>query len=125
MYTAILYGEPSIDLVGGETGFVDWTKAPEGSSDSGTDEMIFGLQLEAANRDNNGARLSNGNTNDNPVELISGVTVEPKRGRFVIFSSGGENFHAPLPVYSGFRPTFHFWFTCQKKRQIEAGTERL
>jgi predicted 2-oxoglutarate/Fe(II)-dependent dioxygenase YbiX len=30
----------------------------------------------------------------------------------VLFSGGGENYHASLPVTRGRRPTAHFWFDC-------------
>ena len=45
-------------------------------------------------------------------ELARGVTVEPKPGRLVVFSGGGENYHAPLRVERGRRTTFHVWFDC-------------
>lgn len=38
-----------------------------------------------------------------------GLIVEPKFGRLVIFTGGG-NYHSPLKVYKGFRKTYHVWF---------------
>lgn len=45
-------------------------------------------------------------------ELARGVVVEPKPGRLVVFSGGGENYHAPLSVQRGRRTTFHVWYDC-------------
>ena len=45
-------------------------------------------------------------------KLVSGWIVEPRKGRLVVFSGGGENYHTPLPVTQGRRTTFHAWFTC-------------
>jgi hypothetical protein len=61
------------------------------------------------------------------VTLVGGLVVEPRRGRLVIFSGGGENYHAPLPVTRGRRTTFHAWFKCNctparlSESEFEAG----
>ena len=47
------------------------------------------------------------------VTLARGLVVEPKRGRLVLFSGGGENYHSPLAVVQGRRTTVHAWFKCQ------------
>ena len=44
--------------------------------------------------------------------LVGGLVVEPRRGRLVLFSGGGENYHAPPAVTRGRRTTFHAWFKC-------------
>lgn len=54
-------------------------------------------------------RLSSGH---NITILTRGVIVEPLRGRLVVFTGGGENYHAPLAVTQGRRSTFHAWFKC-------------
>ena len=46
------------------------------------------------------------------ARLVAGVVVEPRRGRLVLFSGGGENYHAPLPVMQGRRTSFQVWFGC-------------
>lgn len=46
------------------------------------------------------------------AQLAAGVLVEPRRGRLVLFSGGGENYHAPLPVAQGRRTSFQVWFGC-------------
>ena len=88
VYTSILYDEPSADLVGGETMLANVESGfryVESEGDSG---------------------------NMQKMELVSGVIVEPKKGRLVLFTSGGENVHAPMEVLKGQRPTHHVWFTC-------------
>jgi hypothetical protein len=49
----------------------------------------------------------------NESRLTRGVIVEPRRGRLVLFTGGGENYHAPLTVERGRRTTFHAWFQCR------------
>mmetsp|Transcript_15019 Transcript_15019/g.29290 ORF Transcript_15019/g.29290 Transcript_15019/m.29290 type:complete len:196 (+) Transcript_15019:664-1251(+) len=44
--------------------------------------------------------------------LTAGLVVEPRRGRLLLFSGGGENYHAPLAVVRGRRTTLHVWFRC-------------
>jgi len=44
--------------------------------------------------------------------LVEGIVVEPKRGRLLLFSGGGENYHAPMDVRRGRRAAWHAWFTC-------------
>ena len=46
------------------------------------------------------------------ARLLAGSVVEPRRGRLVLFSGGGENYHAPLPVMQGRRTSFQVWFEC-------------
>ena len=46
------------------------------------------------------------------ARLVAGAVVEPRRGRLVLFSGGGENYHAPLPVTQGRRTSFQVWFGC-------------
>lgn len=48
----------------------------------------------------------------NATGLSKGLVVEPRRGRLLVFTGGGENYHAPLPVVQGRRTTFHAWFKC-------------
>jgi hypothetical protein len=45
--------------------------------------------------------------------MASGVVVQPRRGRLLLFTGGGENYHAPLEVARGRRRTFHAWFSCE------------
>ena len=45
-------------------------------------------------------------------ELSRGVVVEPKPARLLLFTSGGENYHAPLAVSRGRRTTYHVWWHC-------------
>ena len=47
-----------------------------------------------------------------PGRLTAGVVVEPKRGRLVVFTASGENYHSPLPVRAGRRTSFQVWFEC-------------
>ena len=51
-------------------------------------------------------------TVDGRVELTQGTLIEPKRGRLVLFTGGGENYHAPLAVTQGRRTAWHGWFKC-------------
>jgi hypothetical protein len=44
--------------------------------------------------------------------LVEGIVVEPRRGRLLLFSGGGENYHTPLNVVRGRRAAWHGWFTC-------------
>jgi|EP00966_Prymnesium_polylepis_P192591 hypothetical protein len=46
------------------------------------------------------------------TKLVRGHMVEPRAGRLVIFSGGGENYHSPISVTQGRRTTFHAWFQC-------------
>ena len=45
--------------------------------------------------------------------LKRGLLVEPRQGRLLTFTGGGENYHAPLPLLQGRRTTFHAWFKCR------------
>uniref|UniRef100_A0A7S0Q535 Prolyl 4-hydroxylase alpha subunit Fe(2+) 2OG dioxygenase domain-containing protein n=1 Tax=Coccolithus braarudii TaxID=221442 RepID=A0A7S0Q535_9EUKA len=49
---------------------------------------------------------------DNMTVPTQGVVIEPLRGRLVLFTGGGENYHSPMPVVRGRRTTFHVWFRC-------------
>ena len=46
------------------------------------------------------------------IRHAAGLRIEPRRGRLVLFTGGGENYHAPLPVLEGRRTTYHAWFHC-------------
>ena len=46
------------------------------------------------------------------TRLDRGTIVEPTPGRVLLFSGGGENYHAPLPVLRGRRKALQVWFTC-------------
>jgi len=47
--------------------------------------------------------------------LQEGIVVEPKKGRLVMFTGGGENLHSPLPIYrtDQERPTYIMFFKCK------------
>lgn len=47
------------------------------------------------------------------------VTMEPRRGRVVIFSSGHENTHHFERVLSGQRYVLSFWFTCKPSKEFQ------
>ena len=47
------------------------------------------------------------------VRLVEGMIVEPRRGRLLLFSGGGENYHTPLPVRRGRRTAWHLWMKCK------------
>jgi hypothetical protein len=101
VFSAIVYFGASPaegELVGGWTGFVDTPPPPVHS-----DEV--GLQ-----RAPNGTAL-----------LRRGLIVAPRYGRLVVFSSGGENIHAALPVAKGKRTTLQIWFwcTCTSSQGVE------
>ena len=113
VYTAILYDEQPEDLIGGETALVDFVPV---QTDHGS--TAFGLQSDTGVKKNT-AKQTLENAATQPLKLTSGMVVEPKPGRLVLFSSGGENFHAPLEVVRGKRPTFHFWFKCIKSEDRE------
>ena len=50
--------------------------------------------------------------------LAKGVVVEPRRGRLLIFTGSGENYHSPLPVVQGRRTTYHAWFKCADRVRV-------
>ena len=104
VYTAILYDDHPDDLVGGETALVNFI--------SDGKDATFGMRI----MQNATKNLPNGNKDTAQInrELTSGLIVEPKRGRLVLFSSDGSNFHAPMEVLSGTRPTHHYWFVCKR-----------
>jgi hypothetical protein len=47
------------------------------------------------------------------LKVLEGLVVEPKIGRLILFTCG-ENYHAPLRVYSGTRTAYHIWFNLKK-----------
>lgn len=130
VYTSILYDDPPDNLVGGETALVDFTSRVD---PDGVGRRAFGMRLTgnaseavapdggeeggggggASRRRKKKVAGAQNNADKPPIEFSSGVVVEPRRGRLVVFTSGGENFHAPLEVLSGKRPTYHFWFVCK------------
>ena len=62
---------------------------------------------------------------DGTVTLVRhGLVVEPVRGRLVVFSAGGENYHTPLAVGRGARRTFHAWFSCSTLSHDNANIAR-
>ena len=81
-------------LRGGELGLVD----------------ALEVGLEAGGGERGGEHGGSGWGGD--AQLAAGVLVEPRRGRLVLFSGGGENYHAPLPVAQGRRTSFQVWFGC-------------
>lgn len=102
--TGLLYREPTptttdqIVLQGGETCFAD-----------------------AFSREEDGG----GDTSTGTKTLQKGLLVEPKKGRLLLFSGGGENFHGPLPIRNPDqqRPTFILFFKCQDEEVTEEGEE--
>ena len=113
VYTAILYDEQPEDLIGGETALVDFLLLNKDDGSTAVEKVMFGLQSDTGVKKNT-AKQTLENAATQPLKLTSGMVVEPKPGRLVLFSSGGENFHAPLEVMRGKRPTFHFWFKCKE-----------
>lgn len=95
VYTAILYDDPPEVLIGGETAFANAPIGFQSLSSDPKDRIVI----------NEGSSMP-------PLELLSGWIVEPKKGRLVLFTAGGENAHAPLQVIQGERPTHHLWFNC-------------
>ncbi len=47
------------------------------------------------------------------------LTVEPRKGRMAIFSSGMENTHLVEQVHGGERFVLSFWFTCNQAREFQ------
>lgn len=47
------------------------------------------------------------------------ISVQPKRGRLVVFTSGDENVHAVEKVKKGNRYALTIAFTCDKKQSVE------
>ena len=122
LYTAILYDDPPDDLIGGETAMVDLTK------DTVNKRISFGMEMnKTAKAAGAVSRASRDMNNEQTIDFNSGVIVEPKRGRLLLFSGGGENFHAPMEVKRGMRPTYHFWFKCKAglKGKVGSHSSRL
>jgi hypothetical protein len=46
---------------------------------------------------------------DAPAAVTAGLRVEPRRARLLVFSSGAENLHAPLPLLAGARVVSQLW----------------
>ena len=110
VYTAILYDDPPEDLVGGETVLVDFMTEFSGGTKENPEEVssnervTFGMRMEDTNITHNhdykeyttrakarAAKIAN----RPPIELTPGMIVEPKHGRLVVFSAGGEIFILP------------------------------
>jgi len=110
VYTAILYDATPDNLVGGETALVNFR---HNDNSQGDDDVTFGLirspDLPPPQQESN-----SGEKSEDPMVLTDGLIIEPKPGRLVLFSSGGENFHAPMAVRQGNRPVYHFWFICKE-----------
>ena len=82
--SALLYLDQDEDLIGGWTGVVAGPPHDIGLDWSGTTAV-----------------------------LKDGMVVAPRSGRLLVFSGGGENFHAPLPVVHGERRHIQLWFHCR------------
>ena len=56
---------------------------------------------------------------DGWVGLQDGVVADLIKGRLVLFSGGGEHYHAPMKVVQGKRSALHVWFkcTCDQSKQ--------
>ena len=110
--TAVLYGEPSEHLQGGETCFVDsfttTTRKTKDSDDART----------------NGKGDDNDH-NNHDFTLREGVVIEPKKGRLVLFSGGGENVHGPLPIRrkDQERSSYILFFQCQDTQEDQPSAE--
>jgi hypothetical protein len=46
------------------------------------------------------------------------MTLEPRAGRVIIFSSGTENTHFVEQVLTGKRFVLSFWFTCDARKEF-------
>ena len=108
-YTAILYDDTPDNLVGGETALVNFRHNDNGQ---GEDDVTFGL-IRSPDLPPPQQESKSGQKSEEPMVLTDGLIIEPKPGRLVLFSSGGENFHAPMAVREGNRPVYHFWFICK------------
>lgn len=114
VYTAILYDEPT-NLRGGETAIVDAR---------GGFEVLTGEQKNVGDAvvSRNAAvgeeetSLHVRSMSRPPIELMSGVIVEPKRGRllvFTVFTGGGENVYArTLADFGGTKANSSFVVQC-------------
>ena len=49
---------------------------------------------------------------------VRAITVLPRAGRLITFTSGQENYHQVQPVRTGVRYTFSMWFTCSSSRHF-------
>ena len=104
VYTAILYDDTPDNLLGGETALVNFRQ-----DDNGQGDVTFGLTSSV-----DLLPPQQESKSEQPIVFTDGLIVEPKSGRLVLFSSGAENFHAPMAVRQGERPTYHFWFKCKQ-----------
>lgn len=109
VYTAILYDDIPDNLVGGETALVNFRHNDNGQGED--DDVTFGL-IRSSDLPPSQQESNPGQKSEEPMALTDGIIIEPKPGRLVLFSSGGENFHAPMAVRQGSRPVYHFWFIC-------------
>ena len=113
-FTAVLYlGDEEGDgvkLVGGETGIADSLQWDVVSAADGRTRLGDAILEPRPTGADGAARVPPG------AALVAsvrrGLVVEPKRGRLLLFSSGGENYHSPLEVAAGRRTAFHAWFAC-------------
>jgi hypothetical protein len=105
VYTAILYDDTPDNLVGGETALANFRRDDNGQGDV----VTFGMTLPTIDLlpSQQESKL------EQSIDVTDGLIVEPKRGRLVLFSAGAENFHTPMVVRSGERPTYHFWYKCR------------
>ena len=99
-----MYDDHPENLVGGETSLVNFRH-----DDSNDEEVTFGMTNPTG-----ATPPIDKDSPPQPFEITDGIIVEPKPGRLVIFSSGAENFHSPMVVKQGNRPTYHFWFKCKE-----------
>jgi len=90
------------ELVGGETGMIDIP--PLGHPY----EPAFEIKKDQDGHDRS--------------VIKHGIVVEPVRGRLVLFTGGGENFHSPLSVKAGKRKTYHAWIECASGGHALKGT---
>jgi len=106
VYSVLLYGYPSDDLVGGETLFAD---AGQGFRFIDNDESDM-KKME---------QVYPG------MELLSGMIVEPKPGRLVFFTGGGENIHSAMQVFAGERVFYRQWFSCALDHLADSAVQEI
>ena len=103
VYKAILSDEQPEDLIGEETALVDFLPVNKDDGSTAAETVMFGLKPDTSTNTDTGVSKFSATQ---PLNLTSSIIVEPQPGRLALFSSGGENFHAPLEVTRGKR-TFH------------------
>ena len=93
VYTAILYDEPPEDLLGGETAIVDFWEKVESFPTVNNNTVSFGLKYNenevdpAVHFKRYHSRLNR--IKHPPLHFTSGLIVDPKRGRLLLYSSRG------------------------------------